>query len=153
MICEVLTIAVLVDALSQRISVGILTGGMFVNGRPLHISFQRKVGYVQQQDLHLETTTVREALQFSAMLHQPKSVPRAEKFEYVQQIITLLGMEVFADAVVGVPGEGLNVEQRKLLSIAVEMVAKPELLLCEFACSTLRKFLKCPKLILILYSS
>jgi ATP-binding cassette subfamily G (WHITE) protein 2 (PDR) len=146
-------ITVLVNALSQRISIGILTGGMFVNRRPLHISFQRNIGYVQQQDLHLETTTVREALQFSAMLRQPKPVPRAEKFEYVQQIITLLGMEVFADAVVGVPGEGLNVEQRKLLSITVEMVAKPELLLCEFACSMLRKFLKCPELVLILYSS
>ena len=90
MMCEVLAITVLVNVLSQRISVGILTGGMFVNRRPLHISFQRKIGYVQQQDLHLETTTVREALQFSAMLRQPKPVPRAEKFEYVQQIITLL---------------------------------------------------------------
>ena len=33
-----------------------------VNGKPLDSSFQRKTGYVQQQDLHLETTTIREAL-------------------------------------------------------------------------------------------
>lgn len=38
-------------------------------------------------------------------------------------------MGEFADAVVGVPGEGLNVEQRKLLSIGVELAAKPKLLL------------------------
>lgn len=31
--------------------------------------------------------------------------------------------------VVGVPGEGLNVEQRKLLTIGVELAAKPALLL------------------------
>jgi ABC-type multidrug transport system ATPase subunit len=65
------------------------------------------------------------------MLRQPKTTPEAEKFEYVDQIIKLLSMEAFADAVVGVPGEGLNIEQRKLLSIAVEMVAKPQLLLCK----------------------
>lgn len=40
----------------------ILTRSQFVNGKPLDASFQRKTGYVQQQDLHLETTTVREAL-------------------------------------------------------------------------------------------
>lgn len=38
-------------------------------------------------------------------------------------------MESYADAVVGVPGEGLNVEQRKRLTIGVEMAAKPALLL------------------------
>lgn len=38
-------------------------------------------------------------------------------------------MEDFANAVVGIPGEGLNVEQRKLLTIGVELVAKPKLLL------------------------
>jgi len=38
-------------------------------------------------------------------------------------------MDEYADAVVGVPGEGLNVEQRKRLTIGVELAAKPELLL------------------------
>lgn len=119
----------LLDALSQRISVGILTGDMLVNGRALDASFQRKTGYVQQQDLHLETTTVREALQFSALLRQPDSVSRREKLDYAEKVIGLLGMQNFADAIVGVPGSGLNVEQRKLLTIGVELAAKPALLL------------------------
>ena len=38
-------------------------------------------------------------------------------------------MEDFAEAVVGTPGEGLNVEQRKLWTISVELAAKPALLL------------------------
>jgi ATP-binding cassette subfamily G (WHITE) protein 2 (PDR) len=41
----------------------------------------------------------------------------------------MLNMRDFADAVVGVPGVGLNVEQRKLLTIGVELAAKPKLLL------------------------
>ena len=96
----------LLDTLAKRTTVGVITGDMLVNGKPLDASFQRKTGYVQQQDVHLETTTVREALQFSAFLRQPKSVPREEKFAYVESVIDMLGMQDFAEAIVGVPGEG-----------------------------------------------
>jgi len=134
----------LLDALAQRIKIGVLTGDMLVNGRPLDASFQRKTGYVQQQDLHLETATVREALRFSAMLRQPQSVPVKEKYESVEEVIKMLNMEDFSEAIIGVPGEGddppakagyilidlgLNIEQRKLLTIGVELAARPALLL------------------------
>jgi ABC-type multidrug transport system permease subunit len=119
----------LLDSLAQRTTMGVITGDMLVNGKPLDPSFQRSTGYVQQQDLHLETSTVREALRFSAVLRQPKSVPKQEKYDYVEEVIKMLNMEDFANAVVGVPGEGLNVEQRKLLTIGVELAAKPKLLL------------------------
>lgn len=101
---------------------------------------------MQQQDVHLETATVREALCFSAMLRQPKSVSAEDKCRHVEEVIRvnnpavflilymlirtkMLDMNEFAEAIVGIPGEGLNVEQRKLLSIGVELVAKPALLL------------------------
>ncbi|CAN9163466.1 unnamed protein product [Alternaria alternata] len=119
----------LLDVLAQRTTMGVITGDMFVNGKPLDPAFQRSTGYVQQQDLHLETSTVREALQFSAMLRQPKTVSKKEKHDYVEEVIKMLNMSDFAEAVVGVPGEGLNVEQRKLLTIGVELAAKPKLLL------------------------
>jgi ABC-type nitrate/sulfonate/bicarbonate transport system ATPase subunit len=119
----------LLDVLAHRTTMGVITGAMFVNGKPLDSSFQRKTGYVQQQDLHLETATVRESLRFSAMLRQPASVSKEEKYAYVEEVIKMLNMEDFAEAVVGVPGEGLNVEQRKLLTIGVELAAKPKLLL------------------------
>ncbi|KAJ5127187.1 hypothetical protein N7448_007966 [Penicillium atrosanguineum] len=119
----------LLDVLAKRVSIGVVTGDMLVNGKPLDTSFQRKTGYVQQQDLHLSTTTVREALRFSAMLRQPKSTSQKEKYQYVEDVVDMLGMQDFADAVVGTPGEGLNVEQRKLLTIGVELAAKPALLI------------------------
>lgn len=119
----------LLDVLAHRTSMGVITGDMFVNGKTLDSSFQRKTGYVQQQDVHLETATVRESLRFSAMLRQPDSVSKEEKYAYVEEIIKMLNMEDFAEAIVGIPGEGLNVEQRKLLTIGVELAAKPKLLL------------------------
>lgn len=108
---------------------GVITGEMLVDGRPRNSGFQRKTGYAQQQDLHLATSTIREALTFSALLRQPKNTPRAEKIAYVDEVIKVLEMESYADAVVGVPGEGLNIEQRKRLTIGIEIAAKPALLL------------------------
>ncbi|KAH7070040.1 BcATRO, ABC transporter [Paraphoma chrysanthemicola] len=119
----------LLDVLASRANLGVITGEMFVDGQQRDASFQRKTGYVQQQDLHLETSTVREALNFSALLRQPSTYTRQEKLKYVDEVIELLDMELYADAVVGIPGEGLNVEQRKRLTIGVELAARPELLL------------------------
>lgn len=39
----------LLDVLAQRTTVGVVTGDMFVNGRPFGADFQRQTGYVQQQ--------------------------------------------------------------------------------------------------------
>lgn len=102
---------------------------MLVDGNPRDASFQRKTGYVQQQDLHLHTSTVREALHFSALLRQPSYFTRKEKLDYVDTVIDLLDMQEYSEAIIGVPGEGLNVEQRKRLTIGVELAARPQLLL------------------------
>lgn len=68
-------------------------------------------------------------MQFSAILRQPASTPRKDKLNYVEDIIKLLSMESYAGAIVGEVGFGLNVEQRKMLTIGVELAAKPGLLI------------------------
>lgn len=119
----------MLDVIADRASVGIVTGDILINGAPKAADFQRQTGYVQQQDLHLGTATVREALRFSAILRQPENVAREEKIAYEEEVIKMLGMEEFAEAYIGQPGRGLNVQQRKILSIGVELAAKPNLLL------------------------
>jgi ABC-type multidrug transport system ATPase subunit len=68
----------------------VVTGDIYVNGSPRDDSFQRSTGYAQQQDLHLSTTTVREALTFSALLRQPADIPRTEKIAYVDRVLKIL---------------------------------------------------------------
>ena len=80
-------------------------------------------------DVHEPTATVREALQFSALLRQPKEVPKEEKYAYCETIIDLLEMRDIAGATIGTIGSGLNQEQRKRLTIGVELASKPELLM------------------------
>ena len=102
---------------------------MLVNGHPIDKSFERRTGYVQQQDIHIAELTVRESLIFSARMRRSQHIPDEEKIAYVDKIIQILSMDEYSDALVGAVGNGLNVEQRKKLSIGVELVAKPDILL------------------------
>ncbi|KAK8069840.1 ATP-binding multidrug cassette transport protein [Apiospora phragmitis] len=104
---------------------GCCRGEMFVDGRPLGPDFQRNTGFCLQSDLHDGTQTIREAVEFSALLRQDASVPRSEKIAYVDKIIDLLELNDLQDAIIS----SLGVEQRKRLTIGVELAAKPSLLL------------------------
>lgn len=85
---------------------GVISGDMAVNGVLRGRAFQRQTGYVQQEDLHLETSTVREALRFSAVLRQTATVTIQQKHAYVEEVIDILEMRAYADALIGVPGVG-----------------------------------------------
>ncbi|ORY08523.1 ABC-2 type transporter-domain-containing protein, partial [Clohesyomyces aquaticus] len=119
----------LLNTLAQRINFGIVQGDFLVDGRPLPSSFQRSTGFAEQMDVHESTATVREALRFSAKLRQPNEVPLQEKYDYVETIIDLLEMRDIAGAAIGKPGNGLNQEQRKRVTIGVELASKPALLM------------------------
>ncbi|KAJ5730247.1 uncharacterized protein N7483_004755 [Penicillium malachiteum] len=101
----------LLDVLANRKSAGIVHGDVLIDGHLRDGCFQRKTGYVQQADIHLPTGD--------------------QKLAYVDTVLQMLEMESYSEAVVGVPGKGLNIEQRKRLTIAVEMAARPELLFLD----------------------
>ncbi|KAJ9640005.1 ATP-binding cassette transporter snq2 [Coniosporium tulheliwenetii] len=119
----------LLDVLAARKNIGVITGDKLVDGKAPGIAFQRGTSYAEQLDVHEPAQTVREALRFSADLRQPYETPQEEKYAYVEEIISLLEMEDIADAIIGEPESGLAVEQRKRVTIGVELAAKPELLL------------------------
>ncbi|KAI8933384.1 hypothetical protein NX059_009999 [Plenodomus lindquistii] len=119
----------LLDVLAQRKTDGTIHGEIFVDGRPLPVSFQRSAGYCEQLDVHEAFATVREALEFSALLRQSRDVPREEKLAYVDTIIDLLELHDLEHTLIGRLGAGLSVEQRKRVTIAVELVAKPSILI------------------------
>ncbi|KAJ9214471.1 hypothetical protein DTO166G4_3875 [Paecilomyces variotii] len=121
----------LLDVLAQRKDAGEIRGSVLIDGRPQGISFQRTTGYCEQMDVHEGTATVKEALIFSAVLRQPESVPYEEKLAYVEHIIDLLELRDISDALIGQPGAGLSIEQRKRVTLGVELVAKPTLLFLD----------------------
>ncbi|KAL6715305.1 ATP-binding cassette transporter snq2 [Lecanora helva] len=117
----------LLNTLSQRQRIGVVTGTMLVDGRALGTEFQRSTGYVEQQDIHDRSATVREAIEFSAILRQERHTPRQEKLAYVEEIIDLLELRELSDVLI----MSLGVEQRKRVTIAVELAAKPGLLFLD----------------------
>ena len=119
----------LLDVLASRKNIGKISGDMLVDGIAPGTAFQRGTSYAEQLDVHESTQTVREALRFSATLRQQYEVSQEDKYAYVEEVIALLEMEEIADAIIGTPESGLAVEQRKRVTIGVELAAKPELLL------------------------
>ncbi|KAF2181432.1 ABC transporter [Zopfia rhizophila CBS 207.26] len=121
----------LLNTLAGRSSLSTRSGELVLNGKGLPKSFSRYMGYVQQDDIHLPTQTVREALQMTARLRGPKDIPISQKNDYVETVIEWLEMQEIADALIGVPGAGLNLERRKRVTIGVEMAAKPKILFLD----------------------
>ena len=115
----------LLNILAQRTSLGVITGNRIVNGHALPDDFQAQTRYCQQMDTREPTSSVREAIRFSAVLRQHRDVPIAEKEAHVEKFPLMCGLEKYADAIVG----SLGVEHRKRLTIGVELAAKPNILL------------------------
>ncbi len=119
----------LLDVLADRKTIGVIKGERLIEGKPIDVSFQRQCGYAEQQDIHEPMCSVREALRFSAYLRQSHDIPQAEKDQYVEDIIELLELQDLAEAIIGYPGFGLGVGDRKRVTIGVELAAKPSMLL------------------------
>ncbi|KAF4611748.1 hypothetical protein D9613_004069 [Agrocybe pediades] len=113
------------DVLAQRKNIGVVTGDVLVDGRPLTSDFARGTAYAEQMDVHEGTATVREAMRFSAYLRQPGHISKEEKDQYVEEMIELLELQELSEALVF----SLDMEARKRLTIGVELASKPELLL------------------------
>lgn len=103
----------LLNVLARRFRTGAIRGDILVNGSPLDQAFGHRTGYVESQDIHPGQFTVREALRFSAQLRQLQKISTEEKYNYVEDVIEMLGMNDYADAVIGEPETGLSLEQRK----------------------------------------
>ncbi|CAN1836619.1 ABC transporter G family member 36, partial [Linum perenne] len=123
----------LMDVLAGRKTGGYIEGDIRISGYPKNQeTFARIAGYCEQTDIHSPQVTVRESLIFSAFLRLPKEVDKDEKMKFVDQVMELVELDNLRDAVVGLPGvTGLSTEQRKRLTIAVELVANPSIIFMD----------------------
>ena len=124
----------LLDVLAGRKTAGTQHGSIFINGKAINRKqFARVSGYVEQNDLHMPNTTVAEAIEFAAALRLPATLPPARKAEIVHGVMVLVELDALKDRLVGSPGESnaLSPSQRKLLTIAVELVSQPSILFLD----------------------
>ncbi|XP_015873783.3 ABC transporter G family member 31 [Ziziphus jujuba] len=123
----------LMDVLAGRKTGGYIEGDIRISGHPKEQrTFARISGYVEQNDIHSPQVTVLESLLFSSALRLPKDASVEKKREFVQQVMNLVELDSLKDALVGMPGtSGLSTEQRKRLTIAVELVANPSIIFMD----------------------
>ncbi|GLT69508.1 hypothetical protein SLA2020_416550 [Shorea laevis] len=123
----------LMDVLAGRKTGGYIEGDIRISGFPKkQETFARISGYCEQNDIHSPQVTVRESLIYSAFLRLPKEVSKEEKMIFVDEVMELVELDNLKDAIVGLPGiTGLSTEQRKRLTIAVELVANPSIIFMD----------------------
>ncbi|CAH8313801.1 unnamed protein product [Eruca vesicaria subsp. sativa] len=123
----------LLDVLAGRKTSGYIEGDIRISGYPkVQETFARVSGYCEQTDIHSPNITVEESVIYSAWLRLAPEIESATKTEFVKQVLETIELDEIKDSLVGVAGEsGLSTEQRKRLTIAVELVANPSIIFMD----------------------
>lgn len=123
----------LMDVLAGRKTGGYIEGDIRVSGYPKkQETFARVAGYCEQTDIHSPNVTVYESLIFSAWLRLSGDVSAETRKMFVDEVMDLVELSPLRNALVGLPGiSGLSTEQRKRLTIAVELVANPSIIFMD----------------------
>ncbi|KAL3633433.1 transcription factor [Castilleja foliolosa] len=123
----------LMDVLAGRKTGGYIEGNITISGYPKNqATFARISGYCEQNDIHSPNVTVYESLIYSAWLRLPKDVNADTRKDFIDEVIELVELNSLSGALVGLPGvNGLSTEQRKRLTIAVELVANPSIIFMD----------------------
>ncbi|CAL1533116.1 unnamed protein product [Lymnaea stagnalis] len=122
----------------------IYTGDIRINGWHIGQCIKGISAYVQQDDLFIGTLTVREQLQFRALLRMDKRLDRSARLSRVEAVITEMGLIGCANNRIGDAGggkKGISGGERKRLSFASEALTNPPIFFCDEPTSGLDTFM------------
>ncbi|KAM0249534.1 hypothetical protein ACHAQJ_009001 [Trichoderma viride] len=133
-------------ALRLRNSVGTHyrpSGKMSFNGAVPSATVVRSVcSYVcQDDDALLPSLTVRETLRFSAALRLPSFMSKEEKYQRAEEVLMKMGLKDCADNLIGNDlVKGISGGEKRRVSIAVQVLTDPRILLLDEPTSGLDAF-------------
>lgn len=114
---------------------GILEGSVLINGTPcrnINRAFRQMCSLVPQEDILLPELSVHETLTFAAELRLPQSDTREEREETVESVMTELGLGDCRNVRIGsVEKVGISGGQRRRVSIGLELLTDPSILLLD----------------------
>ncbi|OWZ21807.1 Pleiotropic drug resistance protein transporter [Phytophthora megakarya] len=118
----------LMDVIAGRKTGGRIVGDIIVNGEPKNpANFSRITAYCEQMDIHSEAASIYEALVFSANLRLPPNFTEEQRMNLVHETLDLLELSSISGEMVG----SLSVEQKKRVTIGVEVVSNPSILFLD----------------------
>ncbi|KAG2405948.1 Pleiotropic drug resistance protein [Vigna angularis] len=123
----------LMDVLAGRKTGGYVGGNITISGyQKKQETFARISGYCEQNDIHSPHVTVYESLVYSAWLRLSPDINAQTRKMFIEEVMELVELKSLRHAIVGLPGvDGLSIEQRKRLTIAVELVANPSIIFMD----------------------
>jgi ABC-type multidrug transport system ATPase subunit/pSer/pThr/pTyr-binding forkhead associated (FHA) protein len=105
-------------------------GRVIYDGRDLYASYgelRRRIGYVPQDDVLHPQLTVAETMEYGARLRFPPDVSAEERSRRVAEVLDELGLTERA----GLQVARLSGGQRKRLSVGLELLTRPSLLILD----------------------
>jgi ABC-type transport system involved in cytochrome c biogenesis ATPase subunit len=119
----------LMDLISGTKRTGCYGGEIFVGDKSLGTNVKSVVAHVECFDFHIEEFTVLENMYYTAMLRVGKWMSHEECLGLCMEIAGILSLTPVLDVIVGSElKKGISGGQKKLLSIANELLAFPTVL-------------------------
>ncbi|KAG2139030.1 hypothetical protein DEU56DRAFT_801366 [Suillus clintonianus] len=122
----------LVELIAGKTKSGQYTGS--ITFPPYSPGHHPRVAFVPQNDILPAMLTVREALTFAASLRLPESLPVSSKAALVSTVISKLGLDAVAETRIGATdgtGRGISGGEARRVSIGLELVGCPDVLVCD----------------------
>lgn len=120
-----------------------MTGDLLFNGMPATEDVRNSIAFVEQEDdYHLSALTVRETLRYAAILRLPPKMSKKRKIARAEEVLLMMGLKDCADIYVG--GEllkGISGGEKRRLSLAVQMISDPSILVVDEPTSGLDSFI------------
>ncbi|PWA56732.1 pigment precursor permease, P-loop containing nucleoside triphosphate hydrolase [Artemisia annua] len=122
----------LLDSLAGRLASNTRhTGRILINGRKQRLAYGT-LAYMTQEQVLTWTLTVKETVYYSAELQLPKLMPRYEKRDRADKIIREMGLQDSLNTRIGGWGlKGLSGGQKRRVSICLELLTHPKILLLD----------------------
>jgi ABC-type Na+ transport system ATPase subunit NatA len=124
----------LIEILANKSKTGYTSGSVRFPNDPSREARTPRIGFVPQQDVLPTILTVSEALLFAARLRLPEYVTDAEKRQRVEDVLEQLGLTHVRDARIGgrtSHGRGISGGEMRRVSIGLELVSSPDVLILD----------------------
>ena len=102
------------------------SGKVFINGKDLYENYDSlkyNIGYVPQDDIVYSNLTLYDSLQYAAKLRMPDNTTKKERDIRIKEVLETVQLSGFENSYI----RQLSGGQRKRASIAVELIADPNL--------------------------
>lgn len=112
-----------------------ISGKILLNGKQQKTGYRNIVAYVRQDDSLYPTLTVKECVEYSAMLRLPRHMTAAEKAGHAWKTLQELNLVDIAHSRIGSSQNqgdaAISGGERKRVSIGMELVAQASVLICD----------------------